>query len=58
LGGVDHDGDFWFVSFDGKTHTAKASGHMIFELFDLQGEKVTLTLDGKRGQQMTLTSIK
>lgn len=58
LGGVDSEGNFRFITSDGKTYTAKASHNIIEELFDRQGEKVTLTLEGKRCQQMTLTSFK
>lgn len=58
LGGVDREGTFRFVTSDGTTYTAKASGSMIYKLFDLQEEKVTLILEGKRGQQMTLISLK
>lgn len=58
LVGVDREGTFRFITSDGRTYTAKASGNMIYELFDLQGEKVTLILEGKRGQQMTLISLK
>lgn len=57
IAGVDPNGTFRFITSDGKTHAAKASGNMINELFDLQGKKVTLILEGKRGQQMTLVSI-
>lgn len=57
IGGVDPHGTFRFITSDGKTYAAKASGNMLNELFELEGKKVTLTLQGKRGQQMTLISL-
>ena len=57
IGGVDPQGTFRFITSDGSTYAAKASGNMLNELFEHQGEKVTLTLEGKRGQQMTLITL-
>ncbi|PGY12616.1 hypothetical protein COE25_09620 [Bacillus sp. AFS031507] len=58
IGGVDPQGTFRFITSNGITYAAKATGSMLNELFEHQGEKVTLTLEGKRGQQMTLLSIR
>lgn len=57
IGGVDPEGTFRFITSNGSTYAAKASGSMLNELFEHIGEKVTLTLEGKRGQQMTLLSL-
>ena len=57
IAGVDHRGTFRFITSDGSTFAAKASGDLLNELFELQGEKVFLTLEGKRGQQMTLITL-
>ncbi|MGG3466182.1 LysM peptidoglycan-binding domain-containing protein [Neobacillus pocheonensis] len=57
IGGVDPQGTFRFITSDGRTNCAKASGNMIYELFNHQGKKVTLTLEGKRGQQLTLIAL-
>lgn len=57
IGGVDPQGTFRFITTEGTTYTAKASGNMINELFDLQGKKATLSLEGKRGQKLNLVSI-
>lgn len=57
IGGVDPQGTFRFITSDGRTYTAKALGNMLNELYELEGKKVTLTLTGKRGQQMTLLSL-
>lgn len=57
ISGVDPHGTFRFITADGKTNCAKASGNMINELFNRQGETVTLTLEGKRGQVMTLIDL-
>ncbi|WP_169802779.1 SH3 domain-containing protein [Neobacillus soli] len=57
IGGVEPGGTFRFITPDGYTHMAKASGNMINELFNHQGKNVTLTLEGNRGQQMTLHSL-
>jgi LysM repeat protein len=57
LGGVDAQGTFRFITADGITHAAKASGNIINELFDRQGMNVTLTLEGNRGQVLKLVSI-
>ena len=57
IGGVDPQGTFRFITSDGSTYAAKASGDMLNELFELRGEILTLTLEGKRGQQMTLISL-
>lgn len=57
ISGVDPKGTFRFITPDGYTHIAKASGNMINELFNHQGKNVTLTLEGNRGQQMTLHSL-
>ncbi|MDR7238729.1 SH3 domain-containing protein [Neobacillus drentensis] len=58
IGEVNPKGTFRFITSNGITYTAKASGSLLNELFKHQGEKVTLTLEGKRGQQMTLLSLK
>ena len=57
IAGVDPQGTFRFITSDGSTYSAKASGITINDLFDLQGEKVTLTLEEKRGQQLTLITL-
>lgn len=57
IGGVDPEGTFRFITSDGGTYAGKASGNMINDLFELKGNKVTLTLEGIRGQQLTLISI-
>ncbi|MEH7355973.1 SH3 domain-containing protein [Neobacillus drentensis] len=57
IGGVDADGTFRFITSDGSTYCAKAKGNLKNELFNHQGKEVTLTLEGKRGQQMTLISL-
>lgn len=57
IGGVDPKGTFRYITSDGSTYTAKASGDMLKELFELQGGKLILTLEGKRGQQMTLITL-
>lgn len=57
IGGVDPQGTFRFITSDGSTYAAKASGNMINELFEHQGKQVTLTLEGKRGQHLTLISL-
>ena len=55
--GADPQGTFRFITSDGSTFAAKASGDLLNELFELKGEKVILTLEGKRGQQMTLITL-
>ncbi|MCQ6279957.1 SH3 domain-containing protein [Bacillus sp. EB600] len=57
IAGVDPQGTFRFITADGKTHGAKATGNTINGLFDLIGQKVTLTLQEKRGQQLTLLTL-
>ncbi|MDP4107926.1 MAG: hypothetical protein Q8935_23630 [Bacillota bacterium] len=57
LSGVDPQGTFRFITSNGATYAAKASGNMINELFNHQGENVTLTLEGNRGNVMTLVSL-
>ncbi len=57
IAGSDPEGTFRFITPDGATHAAKASGNMINEVFDYAGQNVTLTLEGNRGQQMTLISL-
>ncbi|PFP30865.1 hypothetical protein COJ96_02565 [Bacillus sp. AFS073361] len=57
LQAVDTNGTFRFSTDNGTTYTAKASGKLIKELAGHFGQKVSLTLEGKRGQQMTLLSI-
>ncbi|NHC38429.1 SH3 domain-containing protein [Bacillus sp. MM2020_1] len=57
IGRVDPQGTFRFITLNGITYTAKASGSLLNQLFEHQGEKATLTLEGKRGQQMTLRSL-
>jgi len=57
IAGVDPQGTFRFITSDGKTYGAKAAGNTINGLFDLIGQKVTLTLEEKRGQQLTLLTI-
>ena len=57
IAGSDPRGTFRFITSDGSTFAAKASGDLLNELFELQGEKVFLTLEGKRGQQMTLITL-
>ncbi|MCH6264929.1 SH3 domain-containing protein [Neobacillus citreus] len=58
IGGVNPNGVFRFNTPDGRTYSAKASGNMINELFNRQGKQVTLTLEAKRGQQMTLVALR
>lgn len=58
IGGVNPNGVFRFNTPDGRTYSAKASGNMINELFNRQGKQVTLTLEAKRGQQMTLVTLR
>ncbi|WP_404331860.1 LysM peptidoglycan-binding domain-containing protein [Mesobacillus maritimus] len=55
--GIDRNGTFRFITNDGNTYAAKASGNLVNELFNLQGKTATLTLEGKRGQEMTLISL-
>lgn len=57
LSGVDPQGTFRFITSNGDTYSAKASGNLINELFNHQGENVTLTLEGNRGSVMTLVSL-
>ena len=57
LQAVDPKGAFRFITANGSTYTAKASGSLIKELLEHKGQKVSLTLEGKRGQQMTLLSL-
>jgi uncharacterized protein YgiM (DUF1202 family) len=57
IGDVDTQGTFRFITPDGRTYSANASGDLLNELFELKGEKVTLTLEGKRGQLMSLITI-
>lgn len=54
---ADHRGVFQFITSNGNTFSAKASGDLLHEVFELQGEKVILTLEGKRGQQMNLITL-
>ena len=54
---VDSKGTFRFITSEGSTFSAKASGDLLNELFELKWEKVILTLEGKRGQQMTLITL-
>ena len=54
---VDSKGTFRFITSEGSTFSAKASGDLLNELFELKEEKVILTLEGKRGQQMTLITL-
>lgn len=53
---VNLQGTFQFTA-NGSTYVAKASGNMIKELIKHEGKIVTLTLEGKRGQQMTLRTL-
>ncbi|MEH7096055.1 SH3 domain-containing protein [Neobacillus vireti] len=57
IGEIDSEGTFLFITSDGHSNTAKATGDMINKLFNHQGEFVTLTLEGKRGQKLTLISL-
>ena len=57
IGAIDPEGTFLFMTGDGHSTTAKAKGDMINELFKHQGEFVTLTLEGKRGQKLALISL-
>jgi uncharacterized protein YgiM (DUF1202 family) len=57
ISGVDPDGTFRFITPDGTTYAAKASGNLINDLFDLEGKQATFVLEGKRGQLLTLVSI-
>ncbi|WP_338450102.1 LysM peptidoglycan-binding domain-containing protein [Niallia oryzisoli] len=49
-------GAFHFITSDGKTRAA-GYGHLRNEVSQQQGKTVTLTLEVKRGQQMTLISL-
>lgn len=57
IGAVDNEGTFLFITSDGRTNTAKATGSLINELFKSQGKIVNLILEGKRGQRLTLISF-
>ncbi|MEH7012365.1 SH3 domain-containing protein [Neobacillus niacini] len=57
IGGVEDNGTFRFITAEGTTYAAKATGNMTNELFNHQGKKATLTLEGKRGTKLTLVSI-
>ncbi|NWQ41949.1 SH3 domain-containing protein [Bacillus sp. EB106-08-02-XG196] len=57
IGKVDDNGTFRFITAEGTTYAAKATGNMINELINHQGKKATLTLEGKRGTKLTLVSI-
>lgn len=57
IGIINPKGVFCFNTSDGKTYTAKASGNLLNDLKQLQGKKVLLSLEGKRGQELTLKSI-
>lgn len=57
IGGVDDNGTFRFTTEEGALYAAKASGNLINELFNHQGKKATLTLEGKRGTSLTLVSV-
>ncbi|MEH7307895.1 SH3 domain-containing protein [Neobacillus drentensis] len=54
---VDPKGTFRFTTSTGSSNVAKASGGLLKEVLNHRGENVTLTLEGKRGQQMTLLSL-
>ena len=54
---IDYRGIFRFITSDGITYSAKASGDLLNEVFELKGEKVILTLEGKRGQQLSLITL-
>lgn len=57
IAGIEPGGTFRFITSDGKTHVANATGNMINELFHHQGKTLTLTLKGNRGQILTLLSL-
>ncbi|MEH7109289.1 SH3 domain-containing protein [Bacillus sp. JJ1764] len=57
LAEVDPQGTFRFITPNGTTYTAKALDNMKSELFNYKGKNVTLTLEGNRGQLMTLVSL-
>lgn len=54
---VDPQGKFRFITSNGSTYAAKASDSLIKELLEYKGQQVTLTLEGKRGHQMTLLAL-
>ncbi|WP_285767451.1 SH3 domain-containing protein [Peribacillus sp. SI8-4] len=57
--GVDSTGVFRFIANDGVTYSARATSDSLKnELFSVQGTEVELTLDSKRGKQMTLIAIR
>ncbi|WP_335499703.1 SH3 domain-containing protein [Neobacillus drentensis] len=58
IGGVDNNGTFRFITSEGTKYTAKATGNRINELFEHQGKKATLTLEGKRGTMLTLVAVR
>lgn len=55
--GVDPKGTFRFITPNGNIYSAKASGVLLEELFQHEGEKLHLTLEGKRGQQLNLVTL-
>lgn len=55
--GVDPQGTFRFSTSNGKIYAAKASGVLLDEIRSLEGEKLYLTLEGKRGQQLNLVTL-
>lgn len=57
IAGIEPAGTFRFITSDGKTHVAKATGNMINELFHHQGKNITLTLEANRGQVLILISF-
>ncbi|MBB6446862.1 LysM peptidoglycan-binding domain-containing protein [Bacillus benzoevorans] len=54
---ADSRGKFLFSTVDGSVHSAEASGVLLNELIEHKGEKLLLTLKGKRGQEMFLAAI-
>ncbi|MEH7414311.1 SH3 domain-containing protein [Neobacillus drentensis] len=57
IGRVDPKGTFRFITTEGRTYTAKATGKLIDEVKNTQGKRVTLTLEGVRGQQLNLIAL-
>jgi len=59
IGGISGDGTVRFITNDGVTYAAKTETDGILNsLYEKQGQKVTLTVKAKRGQQMIITAIK
>ncbi|MFP9126292.1 SH3 domain-containing protein [Niallia sp. BSM11] len=59
IGGISPDGTVRFITNDGVTYAAKPETDGILNsLYEKQGQKATLTVKAKRGQQMVITAVK